>query len=77
MPNKQKAWRTDAAKVNARRANGSREATARKQNQIARMMPRIKSFGSELLWLLMGAGGYLVVQDDKLAEGTPVFDPNA
>ena len=40
MANKQKAWRTRAAKINARRAAGSREATARVQKDtFVKMLP--------------------------------------
>ena len=48
MANKQKAWRKEAAAINKRRAEGSKEATARQQ---AHTKVTIKAFPS---WLFMG-----------------------
>ena len=56
MANKQKAWRTNAAKINARRAAGSREATARVQKDTFVKVLGTPSF--LFMGLMMRAGLY-------------------
>lgn len=65
-----KAWRNEsAAKINAWRAAGSTEATARKQMQeglmLSKMFP-IKNSGNWLLNGLLHKGGYLAPTQSQL-----------
>lgn len=48
MTNKQKAWRTQAAAVNKRRADGSKEATSRVQKS------NITKIAASPSWLMQG-----------------------
>ena len=64
MANKQKAWRTNAAKINARRAAGSREATARVQKDTFVNVLGTPSF--LFMGLMMRAGLYDPLPPSKL-----------
>lgn len=67
MKNKQKAWRTEAAKINARRAEGSREPKARIAKEQTVKWAKYPSF--LLVSLLMGVGLWPTL------EQTPVPKP--
>jgi hypothetical protein len=73
MANKQKAWRTNAAKINTRRA-GTREATARVQKAGA-----FKILGSPsflLMGLMMRAGLYDPMPVETTTGRWPSSNPN-
>lgn len=59
-----KAWRKEAEKINARRKAGSKEARARVQMREALNVPKVKGYGSNLLWYLMVMSGYVGAEMD-------------
>jgi hypothetical protein len=69
MANKQKAWRIKAAKINALRANGSREATARVQKDSFTKMLPIPSF--LFMGMMMRAGFWDPMPITRSALPTP------
>jgi hypothetical protein len=74
MANKQKAWRTNAAKINARRAAGGREPTARVQKAGA-----FKILGSPsflFMGLMMRAGLYDPMPLETTTGRRPSANPN-
>ena len=84
MINKQKAWRKEAEAINARKAAGSKEPSARVQMQQARHVSRMfkpKGSGNWLMdALLLGSGFKTAVYGDAspkniLAEGSGYASP--